>query len=219
MRLVGDRLVARLRPGDDFHQQAAHAQPGDGFARHFKSGQQAHEHPVETILLGRARAARRAEHGPAAGIRQEQQVAGIDRHAEMLDAPADRLNRGRDHVATVGDRGRAEHDHEFGALAQHLFDRLRQRGLLMRHAALGDDGGAGRREALLGDLEGLFDDLAGEPGKERRDHADLADAVGRDGHQRPSRAGDRERRIAHPAGDRERNDLHGRDHLARTTGL
>ena len=44
--------------------------------------------------------------------RQQQQIAGIDRHAEMFDAPADRLDRGRDHVAAVGDRGRAEHNQQ-----------------------------------------------------------------------------------------------------------
>ena len=70
--------------------------------------------------------------------------------------PADRVDRGRDHVAPVGDRGCAEHDHEFGALAQHLLDRLGERRLLVRHAPLGDDGGAGGREALLGDLQGSF---------------------------------------------------------------
>ena len=59
--------------------------------------------------------------------RQQQQIAGIDRHAEMLDPPADRLDRGRDHVAPVGDGGSAEHDDELGALAQHLFERLRER--------------------------------------------------------------------------------------------
>ena len=40
----GDRLIAGLRPGDDLHQQPTHAQPGYGFARHFKAGEQAHEH-------------------------------------------------------------------------------------------------------------------------------------------------------------------------------
>ncbi len=57
----------------------------------------------------------------------------------MLDAPADRLDRGRDHVAPVGNGGGAEHDHELGALAQHLVDRLGERACLVRHAALGDD--------------------------------------------------------------------------------
>ena len=44
-----------------------------------------------------------------------QQIAGIDRHAEMLDAAADRFQRRRDDVAAVGDGRSAEHDDEFGA--------------------------------------------------------------------------------------------------------
>ena len=45
---------------------------------------------------------------------EQQQIAGIDRHAEPLDAPADRLDRGRNHVAAVGDRRGAEHDQRVG---------------------------------------------------------------------------------------------------------
>ena len=107
-----------------------------------KAGEQPHQHPVEAVFLRRARAARRAEHRPAARVADQQQIAGIDRHAEMLDAPADRLDRGRDHVAPVGDGRGAEHDDQLGALVEHLLDRLRERALLVRHAALGDDRGA-----------------------------------------------------------------------------
>ena len=60
---------------------------------------------------------------------EQQQIARIDRHAEMLDPSADRLDRGRDDIAPVGDGGRAEHDDELGAFAQHLLDRLRERAL------------------------------------------------------------------------------------------
>ena len=55
-------------------------------------------------------------------LSDQDEIAGIDRHAEMLDAPARRLDRGRDHVAPVGDGRRAEHDHKLGAVAQHLRD-------------------------------------------------------------------------------------------------
>ncbi len=55
-------------------------------ARHRQAGKQARQHPVETVFLRRARAARRAEHRavPMADADQHQ-IAGIDRHAEMLD--------------------------------------------------------------------------------------------------------------------------------------
>ncbi len=83
----------------------------------------------------------------AVGGADHQEIAGIDRHAEMLDAAADRLQRSRDHIATVGDRRRAEHDHELGTGLEHLVERARQRRAFMRHAPLGDDRGAGRRQA------------------------------------------------------------------------
>ena len=51
-----------------------------------KPGEQPVQHPVESVLGRRARAARRAEHGRAVELAEEQQIAGIDRHAEMRDA-------------------------------------------------------------------------------------------------------------------------------------
>ena len=127
----------------------------------------------------------------------QQQIAGIDRHAEMLDAPADGLDRRRDHVAPVGDRGGAEHDDELGALAaapRRSPWRARACSCGTRRSAM--IAGAGRRQPLLRHLQGLVDHLAGEPRQHGRDHADLADAVGRDPDQRRRRAGDRERAVA-----------------------
>ena len=126
---------ARLRPGDDFHQQTADAHAGEIGARDLEAGEQAHQHPVKAVFHRRARAARRAQHRHAAGAADQQEIAGIDRHAEMLDRAADFGDRGRDHVAAVGDRGRAEHDHEFGAEAEQFLDRRRQH--QPRHAARG----------------------------------------------------------------------------------
>ena len=91
-------------------------------------------------------------------------------------------------------------------------ERAGERGALVRHAPLGDDRSAGRRQTLVGDFQGLFDDLGREAGKDRRHHADLADAVRRHAQQRLFDA--RERRIARLLADREGNDLHGGDHLA-----
>ena len=107
-----------------------------------------HENPVKSVLFGRARTAGRAEQGAAARCGNQQEIAGINRHAEMLDASADRLDRGRDHVAPVGDRGGAEHDDQLGALAEHLLDGARQRALLVRHAPLGHDAGARRAPSV-----------------------------------------------------------------------
>ena len=211
--------VARLRPGHDLHQQAADAHAGDGLARDLKTGEQPHENPIEPVLLRRARAARRAEHRAAARGGDQEQIAGIDRHAEMLDATADRLDRGRNHVAPVGDCRSAEHDHQLGALPQHLVDRLGKRALLVRDAPLGDDGGAGGGEALLGDLQGLLDHLARKARQQRGYDPDLANAVGRDPDERPRGLHHGQRGIALTARDREGNDLDRRDHLAGHHGL
>ena len=146
------RLGARLRPGDDLHQQAADAEAGDVLARHRQAGEEPHQHPVKTVLLGAARAARRAEHRAAVGVADHQQITGIDRHAEMLDMAADRFERRGDHVAAIGDGRGAEHDGQFRAGLEHFVERARQRRALVRHAPLGNDGGAGRRQALGGDL-------------------------------------------------------------------
>ena len=206
------RLVARLRPRHDLHQQAADAEPGNVLARHRQPGEEPHQHPVETVFLGASRAARRAEHRAAVGGADHHQVAGIDRHAEMLDHAADILQRRRDHVAAVGDRGSAEHHHQFRTGFEHLVDRLGERRALMRHAPLGDDRGAGGRQPVGGDLQRLVDHFGGEPRQQRRDHADLANAIRRDPHQRRLGAGDRG--VARRFGDAERNDLDRRDHLA-----
>jgi hypothetical protein len=83
---------------------------------------------------------------PARAPSDQHQIAGIDRHAEMHDLAAGRLDRRRDHVAPVGDGRSAEHDHQLGAGFEHLVDGARERSLFVRHAALGNDAGAGRRD-------------------------------------------------------------------------
>ncbi len=133
----------------------------------------------------------------------------------MLDATADRLDRRGDYVATVGDRRRPEHQHELGAVREHFFDRLGERGLLVRHTPLGDDLGAGRRQPLLRHLQGLLDHLGGKARQHGRHNADLANAIRRDPQQRTGRLRHRKRRVPLAPVDGERNDLDGRDHLAR----
>ena len=153
------RLFARLRPRDDLHEQAADPHAGNVLARHRQAGEQAHQHPVEAVLLGRAGAAGRAKHRMPLRRPDQQQIARIDRHAEMLDAAANRLQRRGDHVAPVGDRRSAEDDDELGALLEHLAERAGERRTLVRYAPLGDDRGIGGRQPLGGDFQRLLDDL------------------------------------------------------------
>ena len=44
---------------------------------------------------------------PLADMAEQQKIAGIDRHAEMIDTPPGALDRGRDHVAPIQDCRRA----------------------------------------------------------------------------------------------------------------
>ncbi len=68
------------------------------------------------------------------------------------------------------------------------------------------------REPLGGDFQGFLDDLRRQARQDRGHNADFADAIGRHPQQRRVHAG--KRRIARVLGDRERDDFHGRDHLA-----
>ncbi len=179
-----------------------------------RSGQKPHQHPVEAVFLRAARAAGRADHRLPTQAADQHQVAGIDRHAEMLDFAADGLDRRRDDVAAVGDGRGAEHDHQFGARFKHLVDGARERRRLVRHAPLGNDGRASGRNARCGDLEGLLNDFRRQSGQQSRNNADLAHSIGRDANDRLGLCGFRHRLVARTAGDRERNDLHSGDHFA-----
>ena len=116
--LSGARLVARLRPRDDLHQQAADAHAGDGLARHRQAGEKPHQHPVEAVLL-RASARSPARRAPAGRARRRSAAGCRDRPACRNARCARRCasTAGRNDVAPVGDRRGAEHDDELGALA------------------------------------------------------------------------------------------------------
>ena len=53
--------------------------------------------------------------GVSPSLPEQQHVAGIDRHAEMLDPAAGLLDRRRDHVAPIDDDRGAVHQHHLGA--------------------------------------------------------------------------------------------------------
>ena len=91
------RLGARLRPRHDLHQQAADAHAGDVAARapgRPRSSRTSTQSKPFSLGL-------RAQPGaPITGrpraLADQQQVAGIDRHAEMLDARRRRLRPPRE---------------------------------------------------------------------------------------------------------------------------
>ena len=205
---------ARLRPGGDFVEQpsgahAAQVTRGDG-----NIGHQALQHPVEAVELGRARAPRQSDDRLAGDLAQQDQVAGIDRHAELQDLAAAALDRRRDDVAPVDDGRAAHHQHDTGAVGERALDDLAQRGRIVRRAQVDGIAAAHRRQPAVGDGDGLVEQRRLHRGKLGLDQRDLA---------RPERvegkngllARDRHAGIERSALDRERNDLDGRRHLVR----
>ena len=207
------RLVARLRPGDDLHQQAADAHAGDVLARHRQAGEQAASAPSRSRSpSGCARS--RARRAP--DVRQPMPInsrlpgsTGMPKCSiwPPIASSAAGMTSRRSAIA--------EAPNTMTSSAPCLSTSPSARAsaaLFVRHAPLGDDRGVGRRKPLGGDLQRLVDHLRRKAGQERRDDADLADPIGRDAHQRLRRRG--ERLVARRRRHRERNDLHRCDHLA-----
>ncbi len=88
---------------------------------------------------------------------EQQHVAGIDRHPEMLDSPARHDDRLGDDVAPVDDDRGAVHQHHVGAGSDRRGDARREIAGGVGAALLGDQRGAERGEALLGHRAGLVE--------------------------------------------------------------
>ncbi len=82
------RRGARQAAARDLGEKPAGAHPHDRLARDLDPGEEPLQHPVEAVLLGRAGAAGQAEDRRLAEPAEQDEVAGIDRHAEMLDDAA-----------------------------------------------------------------------------------------------------------------------------------
>ncbi len=124
----GSRLVARLRPRHDLHQQAADTQPGDVGARDRQAREQARQHPVEAVFLRRARTARRAEHRlavrfgrPAAGCRDRPACRNARCVRRSLSIAAGITSR-RSAIADAPNTTTSS-----APALQHLVERLRER--------------------------------------------------------------------------------------------
>ncbi len=91
------------------------------------------------LQFGRAGAAGQAHDLRLAKASKQQEVAGIDRHPEMGDGAACLLDSGRDDIAPIRDRARAEDQNGIAT----FFGGFTQRGGecrgLVRHAAFKDD--------------------------------------------------------------------------------
>ena len=97
------------------------------WARDMKPGHDALKHPVEAVHLGRARAGRNADRRYTVEPAQHEQIAGIDRHAEMDDFTARCDKPLRDDIAAIDDRRRTENEDRIETARVELGDRIPDR--------------------------------------------------------------------------------------------
>ena len=182
----GRRLGARLRPRDDLHQQPADAHAGD-VARAAPAARRA---GASAPSRSRSPSGERAQPGaPSTGrpsaLATSSRLPGSTGMPKCSMRAADRLDRRRDHVAPVGDRRGAEHDHQLGA-ARRAPRRAPRRARPVscgtrRSATIVAPAGASRSCVTLR----VFSiTLSARPGSSVEIDADLADAVRRDAHDR-----------------------------------
>ena len=210
----GCRLAfARLRPRGDLAQQATHAHPHDVAPGDRDPGRQALQDPVEAIELGRSAAAGQAEHWASGEPPKEEQVARINRHAEMLDRSAGGSDPRRQHVVAIGDR-RGARDQEHVAACGHGRAGGGGHGVgLVSTAGLADEVAADRGDAVAGDPHRLLQHLGGDAGQLGLDQPRAPRPERRHLQQRSPgecAAAVRQQRCR----DRERNDLDRGHHLA-----
>ena len=193
-----DRLVARLRPGDDLHQQPADAHAGDVLARRPECRRAGASAPNRSRYpSGCARSpARRARDGRDARPSSSRLPGSTGMPKCSIAPPTVSIALGITSRRSAMAEAPKTID-QLGACLQHRLERLRQRGFLMRHAALGDDFRAGGRQPLPRHLDGLVDDLLRQSRQHGRDHADLAQLIGRDP----------DRRLAFAAAERLRREV------------
>ena len=124
-RCAAPRRARRRRVGSpargcgrrrDLRQQAAGAHAHD-VARGRPAGRRPARCSTQSkpLSLGERAQPGRPSTGVVAEPAEQQQVAGIDRHAEMIDRAAGALDRRRDHVAPVGDRRGAGDQQHLGS--------------------------------------------------------------------------------------------------------
>ena len=207
---------ARLRARGDLAQQPARAHRGEILAGHIEPGEQPLQHPVDAVELGRTRAAGKADHADPAAVRaQQQKIAGIDGHAEVLDTSAGALDRRGNDVTAVGDRRRAHHEDRRTAARGQGFQGAAQILDRMGAADLGFEMAAQAFEPAAGDGRRLVENRRPGSGQRRLNQTDGVRRKRRDSHAPLFGASARDAPRQHLARHRERYDLDGRHQLCR----
>ena len=142
---LGGGLLARQRADIGLLQQAADAHAHDLRRPDLQPGEQARQHQIDPVLFRAARAAGQHERGPAADPPDADQVAGIDRHAEMQDLPARAHDARGAHVAPVDHGGGADHDQQLRPLRRSAHRARRRSPRSRARVRSGGQQGAGER--------------------------------------------------------------------------
>ena len=109
-------LFTRQRAQFNLLEQAANTHGADIFRRHIKPRKKPLQYPIKAIQLGAPRTARQHHGGDFADMPKAEQIAGINRHAEMINHAAGAHNRGGANIAPIHHGGSAGHQ-------QHLSTR------------------------------------------------------------------------------------------------
>ena len=173
------------------------------------------QHPVDAIQRRAAGAAGQDDGGAVADPAEADQVAGIDRHAEMRDlAPCRDDGGGRD-VQPVGHRRGAGDEDEFRPRRHQFADGLGDGRGLMRALQRREQNTAARGDAGAGHLDGLRDHRGFElrQGGEDQPHRERPERCEGDGGVGAGEQGFG--RVHGGGGDREGNDFQRGDEIAR----
>ena len=144
---------------------------------------------------------------------EQQQIAGIDRHAEMIDGTTGVFDGGRDHIPAIGNRRGAIDQRHVAGIGQGLDFGGYRRGIVIT-APFGDDVATQNRQPVGKHPAGLVEHLVGRCRRSREDEADTPRLQRRHAQNRLVAGCDRFPTLDRPARGGEGYDLDGGDQLA-----
>ena len=147
-------------------------------------------------------------------VREQHEIAGIDRHPEMIDAAAGEFDTRRDHVAAVDDGRGAENQNRRAALFQKLTHRVRHGLFVVAAADFPGQATAQRFEPPAQHLGRLVENALLHSGKARENQPGGVLRQARDADERSALGGDRGAGVDVGARRRKGNDLDRRQHLS-----
>jgi hypothetical protein len=110
-------LFTRQGAQFNFLEQAANTHGADIIRRHSQPREKPLQHPIKSIQLRAARTARQHHGGDFADMPKAEQIAGINRHAEMINHAAGAHDGCRANIAPIHHGGSARHQQHFSARA------------------------------------------------------------------------------------------------------